>query len=206
MVCVLGYAKIGSGGATIPPLWEPANMIEPFPEFPKIARWSREVVITEKIDGTNALIAVGEDGSVRAGSRTCWITPEKDNFGFAAWVKEREDELRVLGPGNHYGEWWGSGIQRKYGLSEKRFSLFDTGRWGHREGLEVPPPCCHVVPILFSGIDPNIENILMGLREFGSMAAPGFMNPEGICIYHTAAKVYFKKTLVRDEEWKGKAA
>jgi hypothetical protein len=181
-------------------------MTEPFPEFPKIARWSREVVITEKIDGTNALIAVGEDGSVRAGSRTRWITPEQDNFGFAAWVQAHEEELRALGFGFHYGEWWGSGIQRRYGLTEKRFSLFNTGLWGHREGLEVPPPCCHVVPVLFSGIDPNIENILEHLRGLGSVAAPGFMNPEGICIYHTDARVYFKKTLVRDAEWKGKAA
>lgn len=29
-----------------------------FVEFPKMARWSRDIVITEKIDGTNGQIVV----------------------------------------------------------------------------------------------------------------------------------------------------
>lgn len=33
-----------------------------FQPFPKIARWSREVIITEKIDGTNASVIVSDDG------------------------------------------------------------------------------------------------------------------------------------------------
>jgi len=34
-----------------------------FVSFPKIARLSRECVITEKIDGTNASIYIGNDGN-----------------------------------------------------------------------------------------------------------------------------------------------
>ncbi len=34
----------------------------------------------------------------------------------------------------------------------------------------------------------------------GSRAAPGFMNPEGIIIWHHAAGIYFKKTLDKDDE------
>jgi ATP-dependent RNA circularization protein (DNA/RNA ligase family) len=54
-----------------------------FEDFPKIARLSRECCITEKIDGTNAQVVITEDGQVLAGSRTRFITPEDDNYGFA---------------------------------------------------------------------------------------------------------------------------
>jgi hypothetical protein len=37
------------------------------------------------------------------------------------------------------------------------------------------------------------------LRKFGSYAAPGFMNPEGIVCFHTAANIGFKKTIQKDE-------
>jgi hypothetical protein len=176
-----------------------------FTEFPKIARHRRNIVVTEKIDGTNAQVAVGEDGSVRAGSRSRWITPEADNFGFARWVKEHEEELRALGPGVHFGEWWGSGVQRGYGLKngEKRFSLFNVHRW---EDPSVRPPCCSVVPVLYRG--PNAEDAiafcLRVLRETGSVAAPGFMTPEGVVIFHTASGTLTKVTLEKDDEPKGK--
>lgn len=173
--------------------------------FPKIPRLRRQIVITEKIDGTNALIHVTEAGQVIAGSRTRWITPDADNFGFARWVADHTDELLGLGPGSHYGEWWGSGIQRKYGLSEKRFSLFNTGRWN----TETPPPvCCSVVPVLALGAfsDELVGDTLSDLRHNGSKAAPGFPKPEGICVYHTAIGSYFKVTIEGDAEPKGKVA
>lgn len=182
-----------------------------FKSFASIARLSREVVITEKIDGTNAKIFVFDEGGVRAGSRSRWITPEDDNFGFARWVAEHAEELRALGPGRHFGEWWGAGIQRKYGLSEKRFSLFNSGRWSDdpeirgidpATGQARPPrpPCCHVVPVLYRGPfeTPNIDTILAQLAAEGSHAAPGFMKPEGIVVWHEAARVLFKKTLDGD--------
>ena len=37
------------------------------------------------------------------------------------------------------------------------------------------------------------------LKERGSQAAPGFMDPEGIIVYHTAANQYFKQTFDFDE-------
>jgi hypothetical protein len=170
-----------------------------FEGFPKMARLSREIVITEKIDGTNAQILITEDGEVLAGSRTRFITPEDDNYGFAKWVKENEEELKKLGPGRHFGEWWGSGCQRGYGLTkgEKRFSLFNTSRWNS----ENIPSCCYVVPELYRGdFDTNaIEQVLSQLADYGSVASPGFMNPEGIVIYHTAAGVGFKKTIKNDD-------
>lgn len=165
----------------------------------------REIVITEKIDGTNASIHIGEDGSIRAASRTRWITPAQDNYGFAKFVESNKEELLKLGPGSHFGEWWGNGIQRGYGLRQKQFSLFNTGKWS----AETPPPgCCLIVPVLYRGIFSEhwIEESLTHLRVTGSQASPGFMNPEGIIIYHCAGDLYFKRTLDKDEEWKGKSA
>jgi hypothetical protein len=176
-----------------------------FQSFPKIARLNREIIITEKIDGTNGQIAIAEDGvTMFVGSQTRWITPEDDNFGFAAWAKAHYDELLTLGPGRHFGEWWGAGIQRGYGLKEKRWSLFNTQRWTNSEML---PSCCRVVPVLYQGVfDPiALQRALTRLREYGSSAAPGFMNPEGMMVFHIAGNIGFKVTLDKDDAPKGKA-
>lgn len=177
-----------------------------FEEFPKIARLSRECVITEKIDGTNSQISIDEDGDIMAGSRSRWITPGKstDNFGFAAWAQDNADELRKLGPGNHFGEWWGSGIQRGYGLQEKRFSLFNAERWTD----DVRPACCSVVPVLYRGPFStfDVEESVRYLRNYGSVASPGFMKPEGVIVWHVAARLMFKVTLEKDSEPKGLAS
>ena len=172
-----------------------------FQKFPKIARLSRNCIITEKIDGTNAQIYIGKDEEFLTGSRKRWITPENDNAGFAKWAMEHKEELLQLGPGRHFGEWWGLGIQRKYDLDEKRFSLFNVERWTE----ENTPNCCHVVPILYSGMFTThiIATILGHLDYTGSLAAPGFMNPEGIVIFHTASGTLFKKTIKDDEKPKG---
>lgn len=178
-------------------------MSMPFKGFPKIARLSREIIVTEKLDGTNAQICITDGGQFLAGSRTRWITPENDNYGFARWAYENKDELMQLGVGSHFGEWWGQGIQRNYGLAEKRFSLFNTYRWNK----DTPPPlCCQTVPVLYQGVMDEfcIGKALDDLDTYGSAAAPGFMKPEGIIIYHTAAGICFKKTIEKDEQPKGR--
>ena len=180
-----------------------------FQPWPKIARLNRDIVITEKIDGTNAAIGIGVDeGEVWAQSRTRLITPDKDNFGFAGWVKAHEDTLRdILGPGLHFGEWWGLGIQRGYGLVERRFSLFNTSRWKVEQKKHDPRwiDGLDIVPVLFTGAmdTVTIENVLDVLRTHGSFAVPGYMKPEGIVVFHTAASVMFKVTLEGDEKPKG---
>lgn len=189
-------------------------MTEEFAKFPKIARLSREVIITEKIDGTNAQIFISDEEFL-VGSRKRWITPETDNFGFARWAYEHEDELRELGPGHHFGEWWGQGIQRGYGLDERRFSMFNVVRWCKHdaEPQVVPtddprvlkyqqplPACVSLVPVLYRGeFDMGkVDESLDILEAYGSVAAPGFMKPEGIVLFHTAANVCFKKTIGDD--------
>lgn len=180
-----------------------------FPKFRKVPRLSRNIVITEKIDGVNVSVYIGEDGTFGVGSKNDWITPAKDNFGFAKWAWDHKDDLMKLGPGHHFGEWWGEGIQRAYGLKERRFSLFNTMRWDKPpddlSDFAVRPDCCHVVPIIYQG-PMSLEAVYIALdllRGAGSLAAPGFRDPEGVIMYHRASNTMFKKTLKRDEKPKG---
>jgi hypothetical protein len=179
------------------------------------------MIVTEKIDGTNAQVAIFtdpelEDGSreyvlaaqdgmnLLAASRSRYIDLKNDNMGFARWVYEHRADLFALGPGRHYGEWWGAGIQRKYNTREKRLSLFNVNRWGpHRDVVKYPvdaPACVGTVPVLYAGLFDlqQVEKCLDLLREGGSMAAPGFMQPEGVIVYHVAGGYLFKKTLDGD--------
>jgi hypothetical protein len=175
-----------------------------------------------------------------AGSRSRWLTPEADNFGFAAWVKEHAVEFRALGPGRHFGEWWGRGINRGYGQLIRWFSLFNVSRWDkkcwfwdaqvrfdreqakHLAGVAkgkpypapvpevfVPPPsCCLVVPVLMPRTAFNtsdIYEVLALLQIRGSTAAPGFMLPEGVVVFHTASGHLYKITLDNDQQPKGES-
>ena len=195
-------------------------MIE-FVSFPKMPRLFRECVITEKIDGTNACICITDDGQFLTGSRTRWVTPQDDNFGFARWAEDHRDELIKLGPGTHFGEWWGSGIQRGYGLTkgEKRWSLFNVARWclASDEPQRIPtadpriekyqerlPECCNLVPVLYSGIfdTSQVVKAIEDLKAHGSRASLGFMRPEGVVTYHVAGNFGFKTTIEKDNEHK----
>lgn len=187
----------------------------PFQEFASIARLTRDIIVTEKIDGANAQVHITEDGRVLAGSRNRWVPADtkQSHFGFEKWVAEHAAELRDgLGVGSHYGEWWGSGIQRRYGLTDKRFSLFNVGRWtslanqqGWASGVKdttcIEVPCCHVVPVLLRWTFDTlrIDATLTLLEMEGSAAAPGFMQPEGIVVFHAASKQLFKKTLDKND-------
>lgn len=164
-----------------------------FNSFAKIGRLFKDCIITEKLDGTNAQVCFDDDMKMFVGSRNKWISPREDNYGFARWAYEHAEELRKLGPGRHFGEWWGQGIQRRYGLKEKRFSLFNTGRWWDNPDL---PNCCYVVPILYVGpfSTDAVQQTMLSLSQNGSAASPGFMNPEGVIVYHAAKGVLFKCT------------
>lgn len=213
-----------------------------FVAWPKLPRLHKDIVVTEKIDGTNAAIIVesipnprpdldveprtrislyggekyepaqlaGADGSlilVGAQSRKRLITPEQDNFGFAKWVFDNAAELvEVLGVGRHYGEWWGSGIQRGYGLPKgsKRFSLFNVSRYtpiieGRAQSTSDSTPLIDtlqlgVVPTLYQGpfSEQAIEDAMQTLDELGSRASVGFKPAEGVVIFHEAAQQLFK--------------
>lgn len=174
-----------------------------FVEFPKIHRFNRTIVVTEKLDGTNAQVYINDEGTrAFAGSRNKWISVEDDNYGFARWVQDNHDELLKLGPGSHFGEWWGRGIQRGYGLQERRYSLFNSARWNESNP---PPACCHVVPVLAQGLITEVDvlGVLNRLAEGGSVAAPGFMRPEGVVVYHSPSRNLYKMTLDKNDQAKG---
>lgn len=204
-----------------------------FEAWPKTPRLFKEgMIITEKIDGTNAAIGVvemryediplnalfvtGDDGrefALYAQSRNRIIAPASvggkgaDNYDFANWVwGNAKDLVRVLGPGLHFGEWWGAGIARNYGQTRRYFSLFNTSRWKHlaipeaRLDLDVPDEL-RVVPVLnIHQLDTEqVRLTLELLKVTGSQAAPGFMNPEGVCVFLPAVGRTFKVTFDGDE-------
>ena len=208
-----------------------------FQEWPKTSRFFRDIVITEKIDGTNAAVGIVKLGAedldensdpidanlitiqevevegqwavygLYAQSRNKLIRPGKatDNQGFAGWVGQNPEGLvRHLGEGLHFGEWWGSGIQRGYGLTkgEKHFSLFNTHRFENIQADSDDLVRC--VPILYQGpmVEKEITAALDYLDNNGSEAAPRFPNPEGICIYHTSSRLVQKVTLDNNDAGK----
>ena len=199
-----------------------------FEAFPKLTRFSHGWTVTEKLDGTNAAIVIyprhtleyddktvravvasnGIEYNVFAQSRNRLITPASDNMGFARFVQDNADDLiEALGEGRHFGEWWGAGIQRRYDMTEKRFSLFNAPRWiGPKQGGKLPERV-DVVPIIIN--DAYLANpaeafdeAMNGLKIMGSHAAPGFMNPEGIVMFHKPSGTTFKKTFEYDEAGK----
>jgi hypothetical protein len=206
----------------------PQAPLHEFSAWPKIPRLFRDITITEKIDGTNAAVAIrpvadietaditgggvvsvgGSYFAVYAQSRNRLITPGADNYGFAGWVWRNAAELVVaLGAGLHFGEWWGQGIQRGYNANGKRFSLFNTDKHAALNatisGVPVRP-----VPVLYRGpfTTSAVEHELSTLRTLGSVAAPGFPTPEGVCVFHHASRQVFKATLDAQDAGKWEAA
>jgi hypothetical protein len=205
------------------------DVLPPYIEFygqGKTPRLFRDIIITEKIDGTNSSIRIlptsdysplqgtstvylnGEKYYVHAQSRNRLIRVGDDNFGFAAWVWNNADALAdILGPGTHFGEWWGKGIRRGYAADGKRFSLFNAHRWENLDTVvgEIP---VRAVPVLYQGMfsEDAILDALGELRHFGSKAEHAFPNPEGICIYHTQSKRTYKVTLDNNDKGKWETA
>lgn len=206
-----------------------------FKEWPKTPRLFREIVVTEKLDGTNAAVQIvpvaevdrvtKEDGeviaffdpqpiavvdgfAVYAQSRNRLIFPGKttDNYGFAGWVENNAASLvEDLGEGIHYGEWWGQGVARKYDAKVKTFSLFNVARYAD---ATFTTPNLDLVPVLYEGENNTaaIEAALTLLGAGGSVASPGFMNPEGVIVFHSASRQVFKVTLDSNDQGKWQAA
>jgi len=183
-------------------------MTAEFKTFTKIGRLRRDVVITEKIDGTNGVVWISESlTEIRAGSRNRWLTSVKgdDNHGFGMWVEKHAGVLIGLGPGYHYGEWWGCGIARGYDLTEKRWSLFNPRHYQFAVFAREQGAAVYTTPILYTGpfADQRVTEQLEELRANGSVASPGYMHPEGVVVFHTANGALFKVTLEHDEKPKG---
>lgn len=213
-----------------------------FTPFPKIPRLNRGITITEKINGTNACIRIRDGAALEPGegvnavvatdsdtvlwaqSRKRFIQPGKaDNMGFAGWVAEHAEYLAdFLGEGDHYGEWWGEGIQKNpYGIAGKRFSLFNTRRWSWLDWQQEMTPeqeiavddananGVFVVPTLYTGAWINEQGgfapstQIERLKTQGSFAANSSPYAEGIVIFTHASGTMHKVLAENDELPKG---
>lgn len=198
-----------------------------FQKWPSIPRLSKEkAVVTEKLNGTNSCIRIhpleidtniqnvtavipgNPTYGVWAQSRSRFLKPGKatDNFGFAGWVFDNTAQLiNILGPGDHYGEWWGSKIQQSYGMTngERRFSLFNALRWA--EAIDIFPGSTEVkalctVPVLYFGpmLCMDLDALKSQLRLNGSYAAPGH-DAEGMVVYLREVNAIYKILLENDD-------
>lgn len=180
-----------------------------FKSFSKIQHIGKFYMsITEKIHGTNAQIYIFRDENdalqLKAGSRTRWLVPGDDNYGFAQFVYEKKEEIiSKLGEGRHYGEWAGLGINSGYDLKEKRLYLFNWRRWKSVE-KELPERIL-TVPLLYTGkmsLD-IIDETMAKLKENGSCISPGYMKPEGVVVEFNGN--FYKKTFdIEEVKWCGK--
>jgi hypothetical protein len=204
-------------------------MFEAWPKTPRLNK-AGSMIITEKIDGTNACVVImpvteveaevsdhdavsynDQHFEVGAQSRKRLITPENDNAGFARWVHENANQLvQLLGPGRHFGEWWGQGIQRRYGMDRKVFSLFNSHRWEpaaeHFRSLNIG---LDVVPVLYKGsfdsteIQDTIDNLAFNGSEATLPYNVRFDKPEGVIIYHQELRGNLKAFVENDDVPKG---
>lgn len=172
-----------------------SSLFVPWPKTPRGGAIAG--IITEKMDGTNACVIVQDGKVVGVQSRRRMITPEDDNYGFAAWVEENKEELGTLGDGYHYGEWVGPGIQKNpHNLEQKEFYLFDTMRFC--VGRQTPPKCVKVVRELYVGPidDWIIESEMVHLAERGEDLD---YKPEGIIVYYFKTKSREKYTFANSK-------
>lgn len=197
-----------------------------FEAWPKTPRLFRDIVVTEKVDGTNSaviieeitedtepselrLAAVERDGKhyeVAAQSRNRLIFPGKttDSYGFAAFVQHNAEALfDLLGPGRHFGEWWGRGVGKRYKgalVNIRGFALFNTAR---HKGLHEWLPGFNGEQILLEPVvtlyegpfsEQKINDVLVSLEKHGSYMSP-FDTAEGIVVFHTQSRQVYKVTL-----------
>lgn len=179
---------------------------EEFKSFEKIGHIGKLYMrITEKLHGSNAQVYIYRDENdtlqLRVGSRTRWIAPGDDNYGFAQFVYSNKEEfIEKLGEGRHYGEWVGLAINGGYNLPEKRLYLFNWVRWQDKE----LPTRVHTVPLLYTGKFSleAIEETMQKLKETGSHISPGYMKPEGIVVEIDGR--FYKKVFEAEEiAWAG---
>ena len=131
-------------------------------------------------------------------------------------------QLRVRRPGSEttltsWSDWvratttangFGQGVQRGYGLTEKRFALFNVSRFkdardnGWAENLypyekaRQVPDCVTTVPLLArvdgANLTDSVNLVIEVLESHGSVMVPGFAQPEGVVIFHEGVSAYFK--------------
>lgn len=160
-----------------------------FIKWPKIKRFPAGMfcVVTEKIDGTNACIAIDEDGKLsHVQSRSRVLSVENDNHGLCKWATENKEEVELLGPGYHFGEWAGPKINRnRHQLTENKFYLFPTNKWlprilsGDDSDYWPFPAGVQTVPLLYSGT--YSDGLMLELMD--KLKNSREYDPEGLVLF-----------------------
>lgn len=184
--------------------------------FPSIERLENiYCVISEKIDGTNGLIEINET-NVRFGSRNRYISFSDDNAGFANFFRHYEARFEDVAkdiitkepessdesyPLRIYGEWFGCGIQRGYGLKDKFFMPFSFF-YGEKL-IEYQVPNVITPNIMYTGkFSMEVVNTCMQqLKLNGSGVVKDYKQPEGIVIFFPKYNFRLKETF-NGAKWK----
>ena len=185
---------------------EPFDTKVEFEAWPKIPRAVLgDVVITEKMDGTNACVII-EEGvitGVQSRKRMINVGKDNDNYGFASYVRQNEQMFLDLGDGKHYGEWVGLGIQSNpHMFVQKFFYLFDTRRWGEHN---VPQGDIKVVRVLHHGeyTRQTVDDVMNQLKTDAFITG---YTPEGCVVYFPKLRANEKHTFAYSAgKWTGVA-
>ncbi len=98
-------------------------------KFAEAFKAGEHITITEKIDGANASIAVGEDGKLIAFSRRNELTPESNLQGFYEYVQSLDPTMISCVLGTRYiffGEWLVKHTIKYPQEKMKQFYVFDV--------------------------------------------------------------------------------
>lgn len=183
------------------PTPEKFEKFEPWPKTLHVDKVMGNVIVTEKIDGTNACIVFQDDGYMFTQSRNRIITPDQDNQGFAKWAYRNQKNLfYIFGPGRHYGEWWGKKIGRTYNMQHNVFSVFNNGRFYRTDGNDMDSMSTRAqegplfdqvsaVPLIYTGVygsEQMVEKVFefeTGKSKAAAEFGVEFYDPEGVCYY-----------------------
>jgi phage pi2 protein 07 len=138
-----------------------------------------------KLHGTNAGIHITDNG-VFPQKRSEFISIEKDNFGFALWVKQNEQafyDACMANIGSQfiiYGEWAGPGVQKGVAISQipkKSFFVYAVKVMGSYDGAHFwiidPKYIRYYIPML-------VENVYILPWELEDSMKVNFNSPGSI--------------------------
>ena len=84
------------------------------------------IVITEKIDCSNASFTLDEQGELQVFSRNVLLDESNNLNGFYQWVHENINPIQLEPEYIYFGEWLGTPHKVRYEGYEKQFFLFDV--------------------------------------------------------------------------------
>lgn len=170
-----------------PRLSTPKFDLENYQRYPHLFTPGEEVVITEKIDGTNARY-MWHDGKMFVGSRNRWLKPDSKNLWTRILNGSHSIEQLCREHPNHilYGEIFGPVQALRYDRTEPEFAAFALYNCMNGEYMSDPDFWkyaldfgCNITPGIYAG--PFDPEMLATFTEGDSLLAPNHMR-EGVVI------------------------